>query len=274
LGVEPEVFYFKERNIPNPRAGEHFRILWLGAPNPRKGYYSVLELIKIVEKVPELELYIKTTAANKLSFKELLITIKRRLAKVARNPRNCIELVNIVKSIKRFVKPEIAGTVQYHGPHKNIVVDMRKLALGDIVDLYHSAHCFVMPHMGEGWCLPLAEAMATGCPCVASNSTAVLDYFNKEVGFPVKVDIKTTDLLNYNIQECHVYVPDTLDLVNQLFFVIKNYREALKRGRKASYKIRTDFTWKKAAKRLNDIVVEFVGPKEKEQSECLSAATT
>lgn len=256
LGVDPDVFRFVERRLPVPQQGEHYRILWLGAPNPRKGYYSVMELVKIVERIPELELYLKTTSQKKLTLRELLMVVLLRFVGAVRNlePR---EFKRIWQSIRRFVLPEVADKLTYMGKHKNIVMDTRKLTRGEIVELYQSAHCFVMPHMGEGWCLPMAEAMATGCPCVASDATAVKEFFDKEVGFPVKVEINKTDLSNYKLKQARVYVPDTIDFINQVFYVLKNYRDALKRGRKASYRVRTEFTWHKAARRLAAIVGEI-----------------
>jgi glycosyltransferase involved in cell wall biosynthesis len=256
LGVDTDVFSFVERKLPIVRAGEHFRLLWLGAPNPRKGYFSVLELVKIIEKIPEVELYMKTTSPKKLTLRGLMLSITRRLGRIIHGQKPRTELLNIFQSIKRFVMPEVADLLSYNGALKNIILDTRKLTREEIVALYHSAHCFVAPHMGEGWGLTLAEAMATGCPCVASDSTAVKDYFDAEGGYPIAVDVKMTDLQNYDLKQARVFIPDTVDMINQVFTVIRNYKDALKRGRRASYRIKTDFTWKKASKRLAAIIEE------------------
>jgi len=39
--------------------------------------------------------------------------------------------------------------------------------------LYSSARCFVTPSLYEGFCLPIIEANACGCPVMASNATAI-----------------------------------------------------------------------------------------------------
>lgn len=264
-GVEPDIFTFKERRFPDFQDGEKFRMLWLGAPNPRKGYFSVIELSKIVEKMPNLEIYIKTTANKKLTLRQLIIVTILRLRKMIfnksfhtywKNWRG--EWHNIVGSFKRFLKPEVEGKVTKMGTHNNIIFDSRKIPMDELVKLYHSSHCFLAPHTGEGWGLTLCEAMATGCPSVASYSTGVLDFFNRDVGYPVRCDAKPLEMQNYKIT-ARAFIPDTKDFIQQVFTVLNDYNHALKRGRKASYSVRTEFTWKKSAKRMRDIVVsEFI----------------
>jgi len=260
-GADPDVFQFKERKFPDESKGERFRYLWLGAPNPRKGYFSVLELVKALEQFPNIEIYFKTTANKKLAFfdlcKVICVYFKKR------------EWKKLKASVIRYLNPRLERALIVHGKHKNIFFDSRKLSQQELVDLYHSAHCFVAPHCGEGWGLTLCEAMATGCPSIASYSTGVLDFFNYEVGYPVKCITGPVDLQNYNIK-ARVFVPDTNDFFQKVLLVYQNYREALRRGRKAAYHIKTSFTWKKSAKRMADIVSEYYPKERVEDAESLS----
>jgi len=268
-GVDTNIFKFKERQFPNFSKGEKFRYLWIGAPNPRKGYYTIMEFSKIVEKLPQVELYIKTTSDKPLIFKNLIKIIFIRLWKMLINDsrfyghkytywQNWLgEWKNIKGSFKRYFNPPPEGQHIIMGKYKNIIFDARKLEFNDLVDLYYSAHCFVIPHAGEGWCLPLCEAMATGCPSVASYSTGVLDFFSKNVGYPVQTDVVKCPMQNYDIT-ARIYVPQTQDFVKQALAVLNDYREAKKRAKKAAYEIKTKFTWEKSAYRLNNIVREFL----------------
>lgn len=262
-GVDPEIYKFHERKKPDLRNGEKFRMLWLGAPNPRKGYYLVLELVKVFENLPNIEIYLKTTCGNPLTFPKLLLAILNRAKKALFNGnkktywKNFKNQLNEIRaSIIRYQHPELAKTIIVKGKNKNIFFDSRKLSTEDLVQLYNSAHVFLAPHSGEGWGLTLCEAMATGCPSIASLSTGVLDFFNKDVGYPIRCEVKKCDLQNYDIK-ARMNIPDTRDFVQQVFAVMNDYKEALKRGKKASYRIKTEFTWKKSAKRLKDIVEEF-----------------
>lgn len=55
-----KLFKYKKRHYPQGR--KKFRFLWVGAPNPRKGYEEIgIVWDKVFAGTPEVELYIKTT---------------------------------------------------------------------------------------------------------------------------------------------------------------------------------------------------------------------
>jgi glycosyltransferase involved in cell wall biosynthesis len=58
-GVEP-FFTYKKRKFPK---GKKFQFLWVGAPNPRKGFQEIIAAWKHVgfQDVPNIRLYVKTT---------------------------------------------------------------------------------------------------------------------------------------------------------------------------------------------------------------------
>ena len=269
-GIEPDKFPFKEREfpyvttkaglIPKKDDGKRFRILWLGAPNPRKGYHSMMELIKVFENIPEFEIYLKTTAFAKSTLKQFIIINWRRILKIIREHKKkevvIGEITSMRQSIKRFFKPNLADQVQVMGKHKNIFFDTRKLPFDELVQLYHSAHVFLSPHCGEGWNLPLCEAMATGCPCIATGASGCMDFFDEETGYPIKYELKESELQNYNLK-AKVFVPDTNDLLERTFEVFRNYPAALRKGKRASDRIHDKFTWEHSAYRLNELINKY-----------------
>lgn len=53
------------------------------------------------------------------------------------------------------------------------VVRLDSLPHAELPALYNGAQCFVTPSLYEGFCLPILEAQACGCPVLASNCTAI-----------------------------------------------------------------------------------------------------
>jgi GT2 family glycosyltransferase len=53
--------------------------------------------------------------------------------------------------------------------------------------LYRSADCFVLPSRGEGWGMPVLEAMACGLPVISTDWSGPADFLHPGVGYPLEV---------------------------------------------------------------------------------------
>ena len=253
-GVNPDIYRYHKRRPP--ASGEKFRFLWCGAANPRKGYPVILEAIKVFEAFENVEIYLKTTVKKtswwdtvKLSWKNRDEIFKK--SEYAKDVRKAM-----IRSWQRMPKKSNADALRKYGKNDNVIFDSRKLPLDDLIALYNSAHCFVLPSFGEGWGLTLCEAMATGAPAISIEATGCAEFFDDTVGYPIKWDKKDIRLENYElVTQCHI--PDTVDCIDQMFHVIKNYDKALKKGKKASERINSKFTWDQAGQRLGEIIKEI-----------------
>lgn len=253
-GVDPDVYTFKERTYPDMAAGEKFRFLWVGAPNERKGYRFILEMVKVFEQVPTVEVYIKTTMPKV----DWQTTLKKTWEKRKEIFMDEKRLRSLGSMIRRIPKPYMNDRVTVYGKHKNIFFDTRKVPTEELVALYHSAHGFVLPHLGEGWGLTLCEAMATGCPSVSVAETGCKDFFDESVGYTLKTDIIEQNLKeNYHLEKARAYVPRASDVLKRMTELMMNYPTAQAKGRAASRRIRDKFTWPIAARRLRTIIDEI-----------------
>ena len=119
--------------------------------------------------------------------------------------------------------------------------------------LYRSSDCFVTAARGEGWGMPILEAMACGLPAIATAWSAQTDFLNEDNGFPVRVE-KLVDAK----AKCRYYEgfrwaqADEEHLIQRMRWVYEHREEAARKGRLASEYVRREFTWDKAAEKMEE----------------------
>jgi glycosyltransferase involved in cell wall biosynthesis len=125
--------------------------------------------------------------------------------------------------------------------------------------LYTSCDAFVIPTRGEGWCMPLIEAMACGLPCIATNHSALTEYFGPEVGYPLEkfelVDAADPPFI-HPFEGSQWADPDVDELRAQMRYVYEHQRLAKAKGLKASEHVLEHFSWDKAAEAANERLKE------------------
>ncbi len=113
--------------------------------------------------------------------------------------------------------------------------------------LYTSCHCLVHPYRGEGFALPVAEAMACNLPVIVTGYGAVQDYCTDESAYFVWADekrfsekrvgsIETIDFPWYG-------EPDRKDLTRLMRHVFQNPAEAREKGTQGRLYIENHLTW-------------------------------
>jgi len=183
----------------------------------------------------------------------------------AHNPRKgWEEVINCWKhvfqddpSVELYIKTTRVEGLQRKG---NVFLDGRNLPQNELVKLYHQAHCFLFPSRGEGFGLTLAEAMRTGLPCIGTNYSGHTDFFDEKVGYPIGYTMgegEMTFVGDGHNEKTEIAYPHVDTMAEEMINVRMNYKDALKKGERASRRIATQFTWEKSAECLIKIIKEY-----------------
>lgn len=124
--------------------------------------------------------------------------------------------------------------------------------------LYRSADCFVLPTRGEGWGMPVLEAMACGLPAIATDWSGPADFLHDDVGYPLAVSrmIKAR-------AKCPYYTgfdwadPDFDHLRSLMRHVYEHPEEAAAKGRAAAEAVVNGYTLEHAAERVKARLLEL-----------------
>jgi GT2 family glycosyltransferase len=119
--------------------------------------------------------------------------------------------------------------------------------------LYRSADCFVLPTRGEGWGMPVLEAMACGLPVIATGWSALCDFMTPENSYLLGVDRLVAAKAKCPYYEGFRWAePSLKDLRRLMRHVYQNQGEARARGERASLDVRRQWTWDHAAQKIAD----------------------
>jgi len=124
--------------------------------------------------------------------------------------------------------------------------------------LYRSADCFVLPSRGEGWGMPVLEAMACGLPTIATNWSGPADFLHDGIGYPLNVSAMVKAEAR-----CPYYAglewaePDFEHLRFLLREVVDHPAEARSKGLAAAEKVAATYTWAAAAAKVKARLLEL-----------------
>ena len=123
----------------------------------------------------------------------------------------------------------------------------RELTDAELVGLYTASDCLVHPYRGEGFGLPIAEAMACGLPVIVTGAGAALDFCNQQNAFLIparkmffrKKQIGELETVGYP----WLMEPDLQELARLLRHVVDNPADRRSRADAGREHIRAHFTW-------------------------------
>ncbi|MGH2537387.1 MAG: glycosyltransferase [Candidatus Promineifilaceae bacterium] len=126
--------------------------------------------------------------------------------------------------------------------------------------LYRSADCLIAPTRGEGWGMPIIEAMACGLPVIATDWSAHTDFMTEANAYPLRVE-----RLIPAVAKCPYYhgfrwaEPDEGHLLELMRHVYHQRDEAAAKGARASAEVLGRWTWRHAAEKIKARLQEIGG---------------
>jgi GT2 family glycosyltransferase len=217
-GIDPERF----RPGATPRkltTTKSFKFLFVGGTIPRKGIDVLLQaFLKTFTASDDVALVIKDFGGNTIYKGQ---TWGERIAEIQRRPN----------------APEI------------IYLD-NELAPEELPGLYTACDCLVHPYRGEGFGLPVIEAMACGLAVIVTAGGATDDFATDEFAYRIPA---TRRGIGHEVSgmklaaEGWLLEPDAAALAEKLKWITANLDAARAKGRAASEHARRNWTWQRAS---------------------------
>jgi glycosyltransferase involved in cell wall biosynthesis/predicted O-methyltransferase YrrM len=217
LGVDPEVFRPGRGPAILP-PGPAFRFLFVGGTIHRKGI-------------------------------DLLLAAYER----AFCPGDGVGLVIQDMGVNSFYRGQTAGAAIAALRDRGYPVEHRvdALAPDGLAGLYAACDCVVQPYRGEGFALPVAEAMACGLPAIVTGAGPALDYASEATAYLIparRVELAENRVGEFaTVGRPWLWEPDVGALVDAMRQVVADPAAARAKGTAAARSIRAGFTWDHAA---------------------------
>lgn len=118
--------------------------------------------------------------------------------------------------------------------------------------LYRSADCFVLPTRGEGWGMPVLEAMASGLPAISTDWSGIADFLHDGIGYPLRWNPVPAKARCPYYEGFGWAEPDAQHLRDLMRHVYEHPEEARAKGMAAAAEVAATRTWDHAAAAVRD----------------------
>ena len=153
----------------------------------------------------------------------------------------------------------------------NVFVKEKEIPGYELPSLYTGASCFVLPTRGEGWGLPLFEALACGLPVITTGYGAPNETLRDDKGKPYP-GVHFVNYREVHANSPYVYLenkkwaePNMMEFAKKMRYCFNHQQEEKAKAMKTSKIIRKKFSWQSCTlpmkKRLKDIYKNKLGKK-------------
>jgi glycosyltransferase involved in cell wall biosynthesis len=124
--------------------------------------------------------------------------------------------------------------------------------------LYNQSDCVITMSRGEGWCMPLTEALLCGVPVIAPRSTAMAEYLDDSVAELVDThELPATDAplpfggsfaKAYGFPGVTYYEPDVAKARQAMRRVYRDHPAALRKAQAGRSRVLSHYSWQHTAR--------------------------
>lgn len=118
-----------------------------------------------------------------------------------------------------------------------------------MAEIYRSCHCFVTAARAEGFGLPLAEAMASGLPAIATDYGPHRELTSPQDSFMLRVERLEAARISAPGMLGEWAIPDSTHLMKSMREAFENRQKSRKMGLSAAKRMLEGWTWDHAAKK-------------------------
>ena len=155
----------------------------------------------------------------------------------------------------------IRGEVEKLGLRPNggriVIAENQILQQYELGVLYRSADCFVLPSRGEGWGMPILEAMACGLPVIATDWSSQSDFMTASNSLRLEVDRMIPAVAKCPYYEGFRWAEPSYEHLRSLMrWVYEHQDEARAIGDTAAKDAARLWSWEASARRMMDVLAE------------------
>ncbi len=150
----------------------------------------------------------------------------------------------------QLMSQQIKGAQNLKGAPEILYLE-DEIAPAGIPGLYAACHCLAHPYRGEGFGLPVLEAMACGLPVLVTAGGATDDFADDRLAWRIPALRKSIGQMVGNMAMARsgwLLEPSCEDLKKMLRWIYEHPEEAQAKARLAAEFVRQEYTWERAAR--------------------------
>ncbi|MBK35703.1 MAG: hypothetical protein CME26_09275 [Gemmatimonadetes bacterium] len=153
-----------------------------------------------------------------------------------------------------FYKGQTAGDlirkIQADPAAPEVLYLAEEMSDDEIAGLYTACDCLVHPYRGEGFGMPVAEAMSCGLPVVVTEGGATDDFCTDKTSYRIRATRQPIAFQEETVGQTWLLDPDAEHLAELMKKAKDDPDDARERGGRAAEYVRENLTWSHAADRV------------------------